>query len=87
MKLTLKDLRVIRCTTLILDLNNLTKVFKQSTHQNKYGSRAFSFVGPKLWNMLPRDIQAVDNSDDFKRALKTFLMRNGEKFISMMKTT
>ena len=64
-----------------------TKMFKQSTHQNKYGSRAFSFVGPKLWNMLPRDIQAVDNSDDFKRALKTFLMRNGEKFISMMKTT
>ena len=61
-------------------------MFKQFTHQNKYGSRAFSFVRPKLWNMLPRDIQSVDDTHDFKKALKTFLMRNGEKFISMMKT-
>ena len=62
-------------------------MFEQCTHKNKFGKRASPFVGPKLWNMLPRNIQAVDNSDDFKRALKTFLMRNGEKFISMMKTT
>ena len=63
-----------------------TKMFRQCTRQNKYGSRAFFFVGPKLWDMPPKDIQSVDNTDDIKRALKIFLARNGESLIYMMKT-
>ena len=61
-------------------------MFKQPTHRNKYGCRAFSFVGPKLWNMLPSDIRVIDNTEDFKKALKTFLIRNGEKVLYMLKT-
>ena len=63
-----------------------TNMLKQPTHRNKYGCRAFSFVGPKLWNMLPSDIRVIDNTEDFKRALKTFLIRNGEHFLYMLKT-
>ena len=63
-----------------------TNMLKQPTHRNKYGCRAFSFVGPKLWNMIPNDIRSIDNTEDFKKALKTFLIRNGDQFLYMLKT-
>ena len=63
-----------------------TNMFKLPIHCNKYGCRVFSFVGPKLWNMLPSDVQVIDNTEDFKKALKTFLIRNGEHFLYMLKT-
>ena len=45
---------------------------------NKYGVRAFSHVGPKLWNLLPMHIREESDTDEFKKALKSFLMVRGE---------
>jgi exonuclease III len=36
-----------------------------------YGGRAFSFAGPQLWNMLPKDIKSTEDFTRFKRNLKT----------------
>ena len=33
----------------------------------KYGDRAFSVVGPKLWNGLPLDIRNSNSVDIFKK--------------------
>ena len=49
---------------------------------NKYGNRAFSRVGPKLWNLLPNEIRQEADTDEFKKALKSFLMIRGEEFCS-----
>ena len=47
---------------------------------NKFGVRAFSHVGPKMWNLLPKPIRDVHDTLDFKKALKTYLMTRGDEF-------
>ena len=37
---------------------------------------SFSVKGPKLWNMLPENIRMIDNYDQLKSKLKTFLFTN-----------
>ena len=37
------------------------------------GRRAFAVMGPTVWNLLPDDVRAQQNSDSFCRHLKTFL--------------
>jgi len=37
------------------------------------GRRAFTVMGPTVWNLLPDDLRAQQNSDCFCRHLKTFL--------------
>jgi len=39
----------------------------------KFGERAFSVAAAKSWNNLPLHVRTADNTDTFKRRLKTFL--------------
>ena len=48
---------------------------KQSYHLKTYGKRAFSYVAPELWNVLPPNIRSCDSISLFKRDLKTWLFR------------
>ena len=57
-----------------------TMNLQETRFHNKYGCRAFSHVGPKLWNLLPKEIRDVVDTDKFKTALKSFLMLRGEEF-------
>ena len=41
----------------------------------KYGERAFSVAGPKLWNALRDDVKMSETVDSFKSALKTDLCK------------
>jgi hypothetical protein len=41
--------------------------------RSKFGERAFSFAGPHAWNSLPPEIRSAENTDSFKRKLKTHL--------------
>ena len=43
--------------------------------QYKYGSRAFSVVGPKIFNILPNWVKEAENVGLFKKYLKTFLFK------------
>lgn len=40
-----------------------------------YGSRAFSYAGPKVWNSLPHDIRNSSSLNVFKSKLKTHLFK------------
>jgi len=43
-------------------------------HANSsYGRRALSYMGPKLWNNIPRELKECANIDNFKTMLKTYL--------------
>ena len=55
---------------------------QETKYNNKYGNRAFSRVGPKLWNLLPKVIREEADTESFKKALKSFLMLRGEEFCS-----
>ena len=50
-----------------------------------FGDRAFSHVGPKLWNLLPFPIREEHDLAEFKTKIKSFLMTNGEEFILQTK--
>ena len=45
----------------------------------KYGKRGFRFIAPRLWNTLPASIRLNDDTDAFKKDLKTLLFTNTEK--------
>ena len=57
-----------------------TKKVDIPTSMGKYGDRAFSVAGPKLWNALPFCIREEMNTLKFKKSLKTFLFDNSESF-------
>ena len=44
--------------------------------QTKYGRRTFAFVGARFWNALPMSLRCEDNTDIFKKKLKTILFDN-----------
>ena len=40
------------------------------------GRRAFSYAGSRFWNKLPEAVRIEDNTEKFKRLIKTVLFRN-----------
>ena len=57
-----------------------TMNLRETKYTNKYGVKAFSHVGPKLWNLLPMKIREEHVTLDFKKALKSFLMVRGDEY-------
>ena len=53
---------------------------QETRYENKYGGRAFSHVAPKLWNLLPKSIRIVSETEKFKSLLKSFLMTRGDEY-------
>ena len=62
-----------------------TMKLHETEYHNKYGRRAFSHVGPKLWNLLPKDIRNEADTIKFKKDLKSFLMLRSEEFCARAK--
>ena len=40
---------------------------------------SFAYMGPRLWNVLPRDINQIDELDKFKRRLTKWLLSLPDK--------
>ena len=59
-----------------------TMKLQEKSFYNKYGERAFSRSGPKLWNLLPMNIREEHETDRFKTSLKSFLMMRGDEYCS-----
>ena len=55
---------------------------RETKVRTRYGDRAFSHAGPKLWNMLPHYIRSQDETNSFKKMLKSFLITMGDDFHS-----
>ena len=45
------------------------------TKKKTFADRAFSVVGPKVWNNLPNDIKSQKDVEHFKKSLKTHLFK------------
>lgn len=48
------------------------QLLQEPPTKRKFGDRAFSVAGPKLWNNLPDEIKNAPSVDSFKKKLKTF---------------
>jgi hypothetical protein len=62
-----------------------TMKLQETRTMNTYGDRAFSHVGPKLWNLLPDEISGEHNILEFKKKLKSFLLTRGDEFVEWTK--
>ena len=49
----------------------------------RYGRRAFSRCGPKVWNSLPFHVRKCKNVNDFGRKLKTSFLVKYIKYIKL----
>ena len=47
----------------------------------KYGKGTFDYVAPMLRNTLPVHVRTEQNTNIFKRHVKTMLLRDSEEFI------
>ena len=46
------------------------------TYYKTFEDRSFSVYGPQIWNALPRCIQEIDDLEELKKQIKTFLFNN-----------
>ena len=51
------------------------ELLKESRSNKRYGERAFSRCGPKLWNALPLSVRQCPSTSLFKTSLKTHLFK------------
>ena len=52
------------------------KLIVPRTHCKTFADRSFSAYGPQIWNSLPRHIQEINDLEEFKKQIKTFLFKN-----------
>ena len=45
------------------------------TEKKTFAVRAFSVIGPKVWNSLPNNVKTQEDVDQFKKSLKTHLFK------------
>ena len=55
--------------------DDITRLDEPATQYKTFGDRAFSVFGPKMWNMLPKDVRLSTSVTSFKTALKTHLFQ------------
>ena len=48
--------------------------------KTNYGKRTFDYVGPRLWNALPKEVREMANIELFKKQVKTILFTNADGF-------
>ena len=57
------------------DVQQITKCIYQKTPE-KSVSTAISYIEPKLYNMIAKDIKEAKTTDDFKTKLKEWIWKN-----------
>jgi len=72
----LKDLLESYQPSRTLRSKNKKLLMEPRTKTKNYGDRAFSVLGPKLWNSIPLSIRNSDSLVSFKKDLKTFLFQS-----------
>ena len=55
--------------------DDITHLDEPTTQYKTFGDRAFSVFGPKMWNMLPKNVRLSTSVTSFKTALKTHLFQ------------
>ena len=51
----------------------LDRLIVPRTEKKTFADRAFSVIGPKVWNSLPNNVKTQEDVDQFKKSLKTHL--------------
>ena len=57
------------------------KVLEEPAVKTKYGKRMFGYNAPRLWNALPLRLQNEENTENFKKELKTVLFEGHDELL------
>ena len=71
----IKDLIVPYTPARMLRSSSSNLLSTPRVSSKKYGLRAFTFLGPQIWNSLPENIRSEKGLEKFKKSLKTYLFR------------
>ena len=71
----------------LLSNNRTSQVEIPATTRKTFAARAFSVLGPQLWNMLLDWLKNIDSYSSFKQNLKTFLYRKAFSNLVDLDTT
>ena len=73
--------------TKLLNYSSSSRTVKLTHHRNKreYGDRAFISCGPKLWNLLPLKLRMEEDTNTFKKQLKTSLFDHSHELMRKVK--
>ena len=63
------------CEMLTMGASTRTKKLEERSFNGVMGERSFKVAGPKLWNLLPLNVRMEENTEEFKKLLKTFLFQ------------
>ena len=70
----LSDLLELYTPSRTLHSSAVTRIFRIPNRRKRFqGQRAFSFIGPSMWNNLPLSLRHVQTLSAFKSQLKTHL--------------
>ena len=67
-----------------LTRSSRTKKLEAKKCNGVMGDRAFSVCGPRLWNALPIRLRLVEELEDFKKDLKTYLFTDSDSFYEVV---
>ena len=62
-----------------------TRKLQEKGVNTKFGLRSFEHVGPKLWNLLPKELRMEQDTIVFKKRLKSYLMISGRTLMERYK--
>ena len=69
----------LSCLSLYISVNKMVEGHENRPRKGilprlrtKFGECAFSHAGPATWNSLPEDIRANQDSEPFRKQLKTY---------------
>lgn len=68
------------CSMITFSEMDRNMLLRESRSRTRFGERAFSHAGPKLWNLLPYHIRNLHEIDKFKKKLKSFLLMEGSNY-------
>ena len=71
----LQELLVVKDTGRVLRSSETNVLVRPKTITKTWGDRAFSHCGPTEWNRLPACLRTEDNTNNFKKSLKTHLFK------------
>ena len=63
------------CNMFKLGGSERTRKLVEHAFLGQMGERSFSVAGTKLWNLLPKEVRMEEDTEEFKKKLKTFLFR------------
>ena len=52
------------------------RLVEPKTKLKTFAARSFSYIGPKCWNQLPNALKTIDDVQEFRNKLKTYLFKN-----------